>query len=200
MPDLPPKVLFFDVMSTLVYDPIAREIPEFFGLSLEQLYENRHPTAWLDFERGEISESLFYERYFPQRGEPIEGSALRATLYDAYRFLDGVQPLLARLAEGPWSIHALSNYPVWFEIIEDKLELSRYLQWSFVSCKTGVRKPQETAYTGAARSLSVAPAHCLFIDDRKINCEAARQVGMDAVRFENSSQLEEELRGRGIVR
>ena len=51
-------ILLLDVMDTLVYDP-WRELPDFFGLSLSALLEAKHPTAWQDFERGELDEARF---------------------------------------------------------------------------------------------------------------------------------------------
>jgi len=49
--------------------------------------------------------------------------------------------LLHELYAGGVPLHALSNYPRWYQLIEDRLELSRYLRWSFVSCLIGMRKP-----------------------------------------------------------
>lgn len=51
-----------------------------------------------------------------------------------YRYLDGVEPLLVRLKAAGYELHAMSNYPMWFRYIEERLELSRYLSWTFVSC------------------------------------------------------------------
>ena len=195
----PPKVLLFDVMSTLVYDPIKAEIPDFFGLSLHELYQAKHPTAWVDFERGQISEETFYKIYLPDRPHPIDGPALRQQLFDAYRFLDGIEPLLQQLSARSVAMHALSNYPRWYQIIEAKLQLSRYLDWTFVSWKTGIRKPDPAAYTEAADTLGLPPERCLFIDDRPTNCDAAIQVGMDAIPFEDAPQLTDELRRRAVL-
>ena len=105
-----------------------------------------------------------------------------STVASAYRFLDGIEPLLGELSAAGVPMHALSNYPVWFEMIEARLGLSRYLRWSFVSCRTGVRKPDPEAFLGAARALGVAPSRCLFVDDREKNCAGARAVGIFCVR------------------
>lgn len=51
-----------------------------------------------------------------------------------YNYIDGMQPLLARLNAAGFTLHAMSNYPVWYRLIEDKLQLSRYLHWTFLSC------------------------------------------------------------------
>ncbi|MCA9647697.1 MAG: HAD-IA family hydrolase, partial [Myxococcales bacterium] len=83
-----------------------------------------------------------------------------------------------------------SNYPEWYAWIEAKLGLSQYLGWTFVSCLTGLRKPDPRAYEQAARTLSVQKASELwFIDDREENVVAAQEAGLSALRFEDASQL-----------
>ena len=187
-------ILLLDVMDTIVYDPYRREIPAFFGLNLRELAELKHPTAWQEFERDEIGEQTFFDKYFEGSRE-VDTDAFREHLRGAYRFVDGMEELLERLHERHPAIHALSNYPVWWKIIEQELELSRFLEWSFVSCMTGLRKPDPNVYRHVVDQLSVEPDDCLFVDDREQNCRAARQVGLPAVRFEDARQLEEELIG-----
>jgi HAD superfamily hydrolase (TIGR01509 family) len=193
-----PSVLLLDVMDTLVYDPFAVELPAFFGMDIPSLLAVKHPTAWQDFERGWIDEETFYERFFTD-GSRIDGPALRETMRAAYRWLDGVEPLLAELRAAGVPMYALSNYPSWWELIEERLGLSRYLDWRFVSCKTGARKPEPAAYTGAAAALGVEPARCLFVDDRGSNCKAAAEMGMGSIKFTGAAALRAALAARGLV-
>jgi hypothetical protein len=51
-----PPVLLFDVMGTIVRDPFFEEIPAFFGLSMKELLVVKHPTAWMEFESGQVTE------------------------------------------------------------------------------------------------------------------------------------------------
>ncbi|KAG2561785.1 hypothetical protein PVAP13_8KG097100 [Panicum virgatum] len=50
-------VLLFDVMDTLVRDPFYHHIPAFFQMSMKELLESKHPTAWSEFEKGLIDET-----------------------------------------------------------------------------------------------------------------------------------------------
>ena len=52
-----------------------------------------------------------------------------------YEYLPGAQELLQQLQQAGHEMHIVSNYPVWYEWIEEKLRLSQYLPWTFVSCK-----------------------------------------------------------------
>lgn len=177
-----PKVILWDVMDTLVVDPFREVMPRFFGMTLSQLIAEKHPTAWVRFERAELTEAEFLGSFFKD-GRRYDEQGFRATVHGAYAWIDGMQPLLRSLAERGIGMHALSNYPMWYLAIEQRLGLSRYLSWSFVSCHTGIRKPDPAAYENALSRLACEPRECLFIDDRRDNCAAARAVGMSAIHF-----------------
>lgn len=191
-------ILLLDVMDTLVYDPFHAEVPAFFGTSLERLLAEKDPEAWPRFESGEWDEERFAGAYFSDR-RPLDLAGFKATLSAAYRFLPGVEALLAELQGAGVEMHALSNYPPWYRLIEERLGLSRYLRWSFVSCETGVRKPDPEAYLGPARALGALPAGCLFVDDRERNVAAARALGMAGHRFRSAPELRAELVARGLL-
>lgn len=191
-------MLLLDVMGTLVYDPFPHEVPAFFGMTLEELYAAKHPTAWKEFERGEIDEAGLAARYF-EGGLPCDVVGFRETLAGAYRWLDGVEALLSDLRDAGVDMHVLSNYPTWYRQIEKRLGLSRYLPWTFVSCETGVRKPAHQAYLGAAERLGLEPGRCLFVDDRAKNCEGAEAVGMQSIVFAGAEALRADLRAIGIL-
>ena len=187
-----PRALLLDVMGTLVHEPFFTEVPKALGMSLQELLDAKHPTAWLEFERGEIDEETFASRFFAD-GRTYPHGAMRQAMVDAYDYLDGIEPLLQELKRAGCVMHLLSNYPIWYRLIEDKLRLSRYAAWSFVSCDMGVRKPDHVIYERAAATLGIAPEALTFVDDREENCIAAREVGMCAIRFESASQLRAEL-------
>lgn len=191
-------VLLLDIMGTVVHDPFFEEVPAFFGLKLQELIELKHPTAWVEFESGLIDEQAFFAKFF-RDGRRIDGLGLKEHMRLAYRWVAGMQPLLEELHRTGVPMHALTNYPPWYRLIEQRLGLSRYLQWSFVSCETGVRKPDHESYLGAARRLRRHAHECIFVDDRTINCEAARQVGMTAVRFVDAASFRSWLVDRGLL-
>jgi len=195
MPQRP--ILLFDVMDTLVFEPYFTVLPRFFGLTLEQLREQRHPTSWIDFEYGRLSEEEYFECYFAD-GRKVDGEALRRAVLDSYDWLDGMETLLADLHAAGFEIHALSNYPVWYRMIEEKLQLSRYLQWTFVSCLTGIRKPDPQAYLSAAEHRQVSPSQLLLVDDRQVNIDAALATGLDAILMQDARQVRRELEYRAI--
>ncbi|KAL5539239.1 hypothetical protein UlMin_044704 [Ulmus minor] len=80
-----------------------------------------------------------------------------------YSYLEGVEELLCSLRQNNYEMHTFTNYPIWYEMIEDKLQISRYLSWTFCSCKNGKRKPDPDFYLNALEHLEVDPANCILI-------------------------------------
>jgi FMN phosphatase YigB (HAD superfamily) len=191
-------ILLLDVMDTLVYDPFHAEVPAFFGTTLPELLAMKDPQAWQRFETGEYDEATFAANYFAD-GRPLDVAGFKAALAGAYRLLPGIEELLGELRDAGVAMHALSNYPPWYSLIEERLGLSRWVPWTYVSCRTGVRKPDAEAYLGPARDLGVSPGECLFVDDRAKNCAGAEAVGMAAHAFQGAAHLRQDLRARGLL-
>jgi HAD superfamily hydrolase (TIGR01509 family) len=193
----PSPILLVDVMGTLVHDPFDREVPGFFGMTQRDLLAAVKPGTWEAFERGEIDEATLAENYFAD-GRSYDHAALVRCMRAAYRWLPGMEALVRDLARAGHALHVLSNYPCWWKTIEEVVGVSRYLPWTFVSCNTGVRKPDAAAFLGPTEQLGVDPGECLFVDDREVNCAAAREVGMPTILFEDADALRRELAARGV--
>lgn len=52
-----------------------------------------------------------------------------------------------------------------------------------LSFHVGMAKPDPKIYELAAERLGVQPSECLFVDDKEIYCQAARDVGMKSIRY-----------------
>ena len=192
------KILLLDVMSTLVYDPFFVELPKAFGMSLQQVMQDKSPTAWEEFEKNEITEQQFFSRFFgPER--PVDGQKMKNCMQENYRYLEGIVPLLQELKRRDIPMYALSNYPHWYKMIEQKLSLSSYLEWKFVSWDTGFRKPDPRAYLHPVEVLGVSPGDCIFVDDMEKNCQAALAVGMSAIQFQGAEHLRAKLVEQGVL-
>jgi HAD superfamily hydrolase (TIGR01509 family) len=67
-----------------------------------------------------------------------------------------------------------------------------------LSYKVGALKPSPVIYSEALRLSQSEPYECFFTDDIPAYVEGARQAGIDAVQFVSQSQIERELRARGV--
>lgn len=63
------------MQDTIVYDPFYHHMPAYFNLSFKELLAAKHPTAWIEFERGLISEADFLDKFFAD-GRAFDGPGL----------------------------------------------------------------------------------------------------------------------------
>ena len=63
-----------------------------------------------------------------------------------------------------------------------------------ISAEEGIAKPDERIYKIALEKMGVEPGEALFLDDLSANVAAARQLGMKAVQFLETSQALSEVR------
>ncbi|KAG4992632.1 hypothetical protein AAZX31_09G231000 [Glycine max] len=190
-------ILLFDIMDTLVRDPFYQDVPAFFGMSLKELIDCKHPTAWIEFEKGLIDEMELARKFFKD-GRDFDLEGLKSCMRSGYSYIEGSEQLLLSLKQNNYEMHAFTNYPIWYQLIEDKLKLSKYLSWTFCSWAFGKRKPDTEFYKEVVRHLKVDPTNCIFVDDRQKNVEAAIEVGIRGVHFQNVNSLCEKLSLMGI--
>ena len=70
----------------------------------------------------------------------------------------------------------------------------RLVDEMIISAEEGIVKPDERIYQIALDKLGVEPEETVFLDDLRVNVEAARQLGIKAVQFFNPSQAISDIR------
>ncbi|MEZ6196392.1 MAG: HAD-IA family hydrolase [Planctomycetota bacterium] len=192
------RVVLFDVMGTLVHDPFHETMPSFFGMSFEELLAVKHPTSWLEYERGDRDEASFLADFFADSRDFDHAGLLKA-VKGAYRLLPGMRRLLEDLDEAGLRVHLFSNYSDWYRYVEEETGLSDFARWTYVSCDHGPRKPEAEAFRLACGFAGVPLEGTVFIDDQPRNVEAAAELGLDAILFRNAADLRRELVDREIL-
>src|SRR3981081_1585844 len=107
-------------------------------------------------------------------------------------------------------VHQLAGLKKYFmatlnnEILElnlyriEHFDLGKDFSVFFSSCFLGLRKPDEAIYRVALSVTQRAPDQCLFIDDREVNLECPRALGLHTIHFQDAIQLRRELRENGV--
>ena len=85
-----------------------------------------------------------------------------------------------------------------FPWVRERYPLLGHFDDYVLSYQVGAAKPDPRIFQVAVERAGCRPGECFFTDDIPPNVEAARQAGLDAVRFENAAQLERELTARGL--
>jgi putative hydrolase of the HAD superfamily len=108
------------------------------------------------------------------------------------------EDMLLRLRER-YRLLLLSNTnAIHWDMITQNYPLLRHFDHHVLSFRVGALKPSLKIYEEALKHAQCRPEECFFTDDIPAYVEGARQLGIDAVQFQNKGQIEKELRARGV--
>jgi putative hydrolase of the HAD superfamily len=165
------------------------------GVSLEELgtamarstdEHGDHPLFLL--ERGEIPETEFWSRLDRHTEADLDRNRLRELFFER---LEPNRPMIELVRElrggGVRAALLTNNVREWEPLWRAKLpEIDELFEVVVDSAFVGMRKPDPAIYSLTLERLGgVAAERCVFVDDLDLNCDAARELGMTAVRYEN---------------
>ncbi|MEF2279691.1 HAD family phosphatase [Deinococcus sp. YIM 134068] len=200
---MPVKVLFWDIGGVLLTNGWDREqradVVARFGLDAEDFGE-RHKLAAPELELGRMSLAEYMEQTVFHAPRSFTPDDFRAAM-EAESLPHGESLALevARGLEGRYRMYSLNNEGR--DLNEYRIrtyDLGSFLLGFFTSCYLGVMKPNPAIYRLGLSLAHIRPDEAVMIDDREQNAQAARSVGMHAVRYENAAQLREELAALGV--
>jgi len=178
------------------------------GVSVEQLgramlagseeLNGAHPLY--ELECGRISEERFLDLL---RGGLADELGHRPKLHRFKEtFFDGLIPnapmieLMAELRDGGYRMAMLTNnVREWEPLWRAKLPVDEIFETVVDSAFVGMRKPDPEIYElTLSRLEGIEFDECIFIDDTKVNCVAARELGIVSVHFRDNEQAIPEIR------
>jgi len=169
---------------------------EALGTAMARAAEEHGDHPLFVLERGEITELEFRERIERHLEDGFDLRRLR-TLY--FERLEPNRPMIdfirALRGRGVRAALLTNNVREWEPLWRSKLpEIDELFELVVDSAFVGLRKPDPAIFTLTLDRLGgVEPGRCVFVDDLDLNCEAARALGMAAVRFETAAQAIPEI-------
>ena len=192
------KALFWDnggVFLTNGWDRNSRRAAvEKFHLDWND-FEDRHELMLDAFETGRATLDDYLHRTIFYHDRPFSSDDFKAFMFAQSQPYPEPLALLGQIARSRRFLMASLNNES-REINEyriDKFALRDYFEAFFSSCYLGVRKPDPGIYKLALKITQQKPAECILIDDRGLNLEVAREVGIQTILFKNLAQLRNEL-------
>jgi HAD superfamily hydrolase (TIGR01509 family) len=190
------RAVAFDLMDTVVRDPFREALEAATGLALRELLARRDPDVYPAFERGEIDEDAYWAHY-EHAGIDVDPQRFHEVRRAGTRWLPGMPSLLDDL-EGVVHRVTASNYACWVEQLAQEMLGDRFDR-VLASCHLGVRKPDRDFYLAVLERLELPAAEVAFVDDRQVNVEGARAVGMPARLFVDATDLRGWLVDLGVL-
>ncbi|HTS68408.1 MAG TPA: HAD family phosphatase [Terriglobia bacterium] len=170
-----------------------------FGLDAND-FEGRHQMVSAALDSGHLTLDHYLDRTIFYRSRAFRKDQVRDFMYAQSEALPNSLPLIARLSRAPdIFLAALNNESRELNLYRiEKFRLRNYFSVFFTSCYLGISKPHRQIYQLALDVSQRQAEECLFIDDRPLNLEGARQVGLQTIQFLNAEQLEKELVALGL--
>ena len=163
-------------------------------------FEDRHELMLNAFECGEASLDEYLQRTVFYRERSFTQEQFKQFMFAQSQALPESLEFLRRLAQTvPLMQAALNNES--HEINEFRIRTFRLrdcFRAFFSSCYLGVRKPDREIYSLALKITQRDPGECVLIDDRGLNLECAREMGMHTIQFNDVVQLRAELEKLGV--
>lgn len=85
------------------------------------------------------------------------------------------------------------------DAFDKKFGLAGIFDDQIVSGKVGAKKPEAKYFDLALQKLGAKPKDIIFIDDDRMNVDAAKKKGIKAIQFSSASKLADDLKRNGIA-
>lgn len=196
--------LFWDVGGVILsngWDRAARsEAAQKFGLDWEE-FQDRHELASPAFETGQITLDTYLQRTVFYRKRAFTRDEFVAFMFAQSEEFPESRAVLSALAQTrKYLLATINNEPLELNVRRiEMFNLRREFEAFFSSCFVRIRKPDEGIYRLALEVTQRRAEECLFIDDRELNLECARQMGMHTIHFQSAVQLRQELEANGVT-
>jgi putative hydrolase of the HAD superfamily len=164
-------------------------------------FDSRHRQVIDSLERGHLTldEYLKWTLFYMEQPFTLEQTTEEIRQLST-PFTETLEVVRALRASKRYLLATLNNESR--ELNEYRIErfgLRELFSVFFSSCYLGLIKPQPDAYRRAFQITQCRPDECIFVDDRPMNVEVARILGMHAIQFTSAAQLVSDLRESDIV-
>jgi putative hydrolase of the HAD superfamily len=196
--------LFWDVGGVLLTNAWDREqrerALEEFNLD-EVEFHDRHEMVVSSLERGKISFDEYLERTIFYRQRSFTRETFKQYIFSLSQAHEDVLAFARELAKsGKYLMATINNESIELNLYRiEKFGLRGVFTDFFSSCFVGLRKPEEGIYRLSLDVTQKQPQECCFIDDRDLNLECARSLGVHTIEMKDLGQLQQELRKLGVT-
>jgi putative hydrolase of the HAD superfamily len=149
---------------------------------------------WWAVSTGKISAQEYWQHVHRALGRvPLALEPFRYNPF-AYERLHRRMITLARRLQKRYRTGLLSNATLHLDTLLAEQGLTDVFDVVVNSARVGLRKPNPAVFELTVHRMALAPAECLFIDDKERNTKVAQDLGMKAIVFRSAAHLTRQLR------
>jgi len=163
---------------------------QFSAKELEAVY--RHPD-YKKFSIGTIDERDFIFLFLKENNIELTVDEFIEIFRKGIEPIKGMKEILEELYKSVNLACLINEGSEWANYKMNISGFREYFKEIFISGDLHVEKPNPEIYKIALSKLNASSEECIFIDDKKENCQAAEKLGIKSIVFENPIQLKKEL-------
>lgn len=199
------KAVIFDYGEVLCHPPTAAEIDQL--ASFFRVGQNRFLALWErnrgPYDRGDLTSEVYWSMLARDAGSESPPPNLEEICrldMDMWSNVNARMVEWARiLRSSGLKVGLLSNmHPDMVTHARKTFVWLKNFDCVIFSGDVRLIKPEPAIYERTLRGLQVAASEALFLDDRKMNIQAASALGINAIRFQSMTQLCSELQATGF--
>ena len=172
--------------------------PKTFGEALRALNEREGTNPLFELECGRITEKEFQVQLAdglePLPGHRPEIEDFGLLLFEALDPNPGMIDLIREVRrDGIRTSLLTNNVKEWEVKWRSMMPIDELFETVVDSAFVGCRKPDPRIYNLTLERVGLDPEECIFIDDMKINIDAANELGLHGVHFRETAQVRAEV-------
>ncbi|HEY8349365.1 MAG TPA: HAD family phosphatase [Clostridia bacterium] len=195
--------LLFDIGGVLAELCSAPKILEWMGnrVSYEEMrIVWTHSDAVRNYEKGLITSEDFAKRVVEELQFNISAERFLGEFVLFIKCLYPGVPEVLKDLEKEYVTATLSNTnELHWDRLCNEFGFDKIIERNILSFRIGLMKPDPEIYRYAISKLSCEPSRILFFDDSRINVEAARNAGIDAIQVSGFADVKQKLFEIGII-
>jgi len=172
--------------------------PETFGIAMKEILEKTGKHPLFELECGRITEAEFDDQLAtalePHIGHRPNIKQFGLDLFGQLEVNPGMIDLIREVKRDGYRASLLTNnVKEWEKLWREMIPVDELFETVVDSAFVGIRKPDPRIYELLLGRVGLPAEACIFIDDMKINCEAATELGIHAVHFRETAQARSDV-------
>jgi putative hydrolase of the HAD superfamily len=171
------------------------------GAAMGALWRRLGANPLFELETGRMTEARFLallsSQLTSQLGREVTLHGFRERYFDHLHPNEQMIGYMRELRTRGYKLAiCTNNVREWEQLWRAKLPVDEIFEVVVDSAFVGTRKPERRIYELTLERLGVSPEVALLIDDIELNCDAARELGIEAIWFKSNDQTISELETR----
>jgi glucose-1-phosphatase len=113
--------------------------------------------------------------------------------------VEGIAEIVQKVSQTHQTALVSNTNEIHFKLSVERFKALNILQKHYLSYQLHVMKPSQGFYNAILQDQKIAPSQIVFIDDLAENIKAAKDTGMQVIKFEGITQLEANLKTLGVL-